>query len=51
MKRYSDEERAEILKKVESVGNVHSICRQRGINRIHNQVGKGNPEISDQNSI
>ena len=42
MKKYSDEERAEILKEVESVGNVHSVCRQGGISHTtaHNRLKK-----------
>ena len=42
MKRYSEEEKAEILKEVESVGNVHAVCRKRGISHttVHNWLKK-----------
>ena len=38
MRRYSAEEKAEILKDVESVGNIHAVCRKRGLSHttIHN---------------
>ena len=42
MRRYSLEERAEILREIEEVGNVSVVCRKRGISvtTAHNWVKK-----------
>ena len=39
MKRYSNEEKAEILKEVESVGNVHAVFRKRRISTLLSITG------------
>lgn len=38
MRRYKANEKAEILKEVEDVGNIHAVCRKRGIahTTVHN---------------
>ena len=43
MKRYSEEEKSEILKEVESLGNINLVCRKRGITHttVHNWIKKG----------
>ena len=43
MKRYSMEEKAEILKEVENLGNINLVCRKRGISHttVHNWIKKG----------
>ena len=43
MKRYSIEEKAEILKEVEEVGNINLVCRKRGLSHttVHNWIKKG----------
>ena len=40
MKRYSLEEKSEILKEVESLGNINLVCRKRGITHttVHNWI-------------
>ena len=43
MRRYSDDEKAEILKEIESVGNIHAVCRKRGLSHtttVHNWLKK-----------
>ena len=43
MRRYTVEEKAEILKEVENLGNINLVCRKRGISHttVHNWVKKG----------
>ena len=43
MKRYSMEEKAEILKEVEDIGNINLVCKKRGISHttVHNWIRKG----------
>lgn len=43
MRRYTEEEKAEILKEVESLGNVSLVSKKRGISHttIHTWVKKG----------
>ena len=43
MKRYSTEEKAEILKEVEDIGNINLVCKKRGISHttVHNWIKKG----------
>ena len=42
MKRYSAEEKSEILKEVENLGNINLVCRKRGITHttVHNWIKK-----------
>ena len=42
MRRYSNEEKAEILKEIEDVGNIHAVCRKRGLSHttVHNWLKK-----------
>ena len=42
MRRYSNEEKAEILKEIEAVGSIHAVCRKRGISHTtaHNWLKK-----------
>jgi len=42
MKRYSTEEKAEILKEVEGIGNINLVCKKRGISHttVHNWIRK-----------
>ena len=49
MRRYNDEEKAEILKEVESVGNIHAVCRKRGLSHttVHNWLKK--QELTQKN--
>ena len=43
MRRYSEEEKKEILKEVESLGNVSLVSKKRGLSHttIHNWIKKG----------
>ncbi len=43
MRRYSEEEKIEILKEVESLGNVSLVSKKRGLphTTIHNWIKKG----------
>ena len=43
MKRYSMEEKAEILREVEDIGNINLVCKKRGISHttVHNWIKKG----------
>ena len=43
MKRYTMEEKAEILKEVEDIGNINLVCKKRGISHttVHNWIKKG----------
>ena len=40
MKRYSMEEKTEILKEVEEIGNINLVCKKRGISHttVHNWI-------------
>ena len=42
MRKYKADEKAEILKEVEDVGNIHAVCRKRGISHttVHNWLRK-----------
>jgi len=42
MKRYSMEEKAEILKEVEVPGNINLVCKKRDISHttVHNRIKK-----------
>ena len=42
MKRYRAEEKAEILKEIEDVGNIHAVCRKRGMSHttVHSWLKK-----------
>lgn len=43
-RKYSNEEKAEILKEIEAVGSIHAVCRKRGISHTtaHNWLRKEN---------
>ena len=43
MKRYSKEEKAEILKEVEDIRNINLVCKKRGISHttVYNWIRKG----------
>lgn len=51
MRRYSDEEKAEILKEIENVGNIHAVCRKRGLSHttVHNWLKKQELNKKDTN--
>ena len=42
MRRYSDDEKRQILKEVEDVGNIHTVCKKRGLapTTVHNWLRK-----------
>jgi len=43
MRRYSEEEKLEILREVEDIGNIHLVCRKRGLSNttVHSWITKG----------
>ena len=51
MRRYSSEEKVEILKEVENVGNIHAVCRKRGLSHttVHNWLRKQGLQEKNRN--
>lgn len=50
MRRYSEEEKLEVLSEVESLGNIHLVCRKHGIphTTVYHWIKKG--AIKDKKS-
>ena len=51
MKRYSDKEKAEILKEIKNAGNIRAVCQKRGISHAtaHNWLKKATLINSEEN--
>ncbi len=50
MRRYSNEEKAEIIREIEGVGNIRAVCRKRGLSRtmVHNWLKKEFPKFETE---